>query len=194
MKEVCGIKKTAKKQVNGGMSRLLKALGLLEQLKDVLQADVHCAMPISQLEELIGQTMVWEIRSSRASLTSHNCGWDIPLENQFVPTSSTGNDYVSNLSPAIYSQNDSSMAMLSSDQATNYHAPMDLSMTMETRPVQGPTSTVYHCTFLLNGERCGFSAKSQVDWIKPEESEKHYPQKRYMCIMCIDLIEDDEGN
>jgi hypothetical protein len=192
--EVNGIRKTKKMQGSGGMSRLLKALNLLEQLKDVLKADDSCAMPISQLEELIGQTLIQETRASRASLTSQNYDWDIVSDEHSALTSSTCGDSTSNSNLSIYSQNDSSMTFLTSDQSPGDLDSMDMRMDMETPRAHISSSIVYQYTFLLNGERCIFSAKSQVDWVKHEESEKHYPQKRYMCIMCIDLIEDEEGN
>jgi hypothetical protein len=192
--KVSGIKKTQKKQGGGGISEQLKALNLLAQLKDVLKADGSCARPISQLEELIIQAMVRETRVSRASLTSHNSDCDIASEDHSAPSSSTCGDSTSNSNFSSYSQNDSSTSFLSSDQSTDDLDLIDAGMDMETPRAQPSTSIVYQCTFLLNEERCRFSAKSQVDWIKHEESEKHYPQKRYMCIMCIDLIDDEEGN
>jgi hypothetical protein len=137
---------------------------------------------------------VRETKASRASLTSHNSDWDIASEDHSVPNSSTCGDSTSNSNFSSCRQNDSSMTFPSSDQSTDDFDPIDMRMDTETPRARSSTLIVYHCTFFLNGKRCIFSAKSQAEWIKHEESEKHYPQKRYMCLMCIDPIDDEEGN
>ena len=45
----------------------------------------------------------------------------------------------------------------------------------------------YYCTF----PECESCFKSRLDWIRHEESEKHYPQKRFMCLVCINPILSD---
>ncbi|TEY34253.1 hypothetical protein BOTCAL_0640g00040 [Botryotinia calthae] len=61
------------------------------------------------------------------------------------------------------------------------------------RPVQ-PSSTTYQCTYGPRGGRCQYSTSRKSDWIRHEESEKHWPQKRYMCMLCAEPKLDEDLN
>ncbi|KAF7926816.1 uncharacterized protein EAE98_006201 [Botrytis deweyae] len=61
------------------------------------------------------------------------------------------------------------------------------------RPLQ-PLSPTYSCTYGPGDERCPYATGRKSDWIRHEESEKHWPQKRYMCMLCAELQSDDDSN
>lgn len=61
------------------------------------------------------------------------------------------------------------------------------------RPVQ-PSSSTYQCTYGPRGGRCQYSTIRKSDWIRHEESEKHWPQKRYMCMLCAEPTSDEDLN
>ena len=184
------------KKEGGGISQLIKAFPLINKLKDVLKAYPSHAMAISLLEESISKTMVQESRVSRPSLPTHRHPLDIEFDNFSAVDSYTYSESTS-ISAALDfscpSQNDSSMTFQSSDSIPNKDF-MDITIDDETSQAQVSNPTIYHCTVPVEGKLCKFSATCERDWVRHEESDKHWPQKRYMCINCIDLIEDDEGN
>ncbi|TGO13861.1 hypothetical protein BTUL_0062g00350 [Botrytis tulipae] len=61
------------------------------------------------------------------------------------------------------------------------------------RPFQ-PLSPTYSCTYRLGDERCPYATSRKSDWIRHEESEKHWPQKRYMCMLCAEPQSDEDLN
>jgi hypothetical protein len=63
------------------------------------------------------------------------------------------------------------------------------------RPVHRPCAKrgvrpLFHCTF----DACNFSTHSSSDWKRHEEGEKHWPQKRFMCLECPTAQTDLQGN
>ncbi|KAF7936669.1 uncharacterized protein EAE97_008035 [Botrytis byssoidea] len=62
-----------------------------------------------------------------------------------------------------------------------------------TRPFQ-PLSPTYSCTYGPGDERCPYATSRKSDWIRHEESEKHWPQKRYMCMLCAEPRSDEDLN
>lgn len=61
------------------------------------------------------------------------------------------------------------------------------------RPFQHLPLT-YSCTYGPGDERCPYATSRKSDWIRHEESEKHWPQKRYMCMLCTEPRSDEELN
>ncbi|THV51680.1 hypothetical protein BGAL_0102g00100 [Botrytis galanthina] len=61
------------------------------------------------------------------------------------------------------------------------------------RPFQ-PLQPTYSCTYGPGDERCPYATSRKSDWIRHEESEKHWPQKRYMCMFCAEPRSDEELN
>ncbi|TGO29903.1 hypothetical protein BPAE_0010g00890 [Botrytis paeoniae] len=60
------------------------------------------------------------------------------------------------------------------------------------RQVQ-PLSPIYSCIYGPGDERCPYATSRKSDWIRHEESEKHWPQKRYMsCGFCTYHFKDWE--
>ncbi|KAF7863019.1 hypothetical protein EAF04_007102 [Stromatinia cepivora] len=49
-----------------------------------------------------------------------------------------------------------------------------------------PSEPVLQCTFEARDKRCPYSTNRESDWVRHEESEKHWPQKRYMCLHCAE--------
>jgi hypothetical protein len=179
-----------------GVSQLIKAFHLIGKLKDVLKTYPSCAMAISLLEESIGETMAQESRASRPSLSTRMRPLNIESGNYSSVDSSTCSNSTSISTASDFSwpsQGDSSMTFPSSGSIPNNDF-MDMTMDNETPQARTSNTTIYHCTVPVDGILCKFSANSEGDWVRHEESDKHWPQKRYMCISCIDLIKDEEGN
>jgi len=53
----------------------------------------------------------------------------------------------------------------------------------------GPSNLVYQCTY----PDCGEVFPSKCDWKRHEESEMHWPQRRFMCLECTVSIRDPDG-
>jgi hypothetical protein len=191
---VNGIRKMKKE--GGGMSPLIKAFPLIGELKDLLKVYPSCAVAISLLEESIGETVVQESRASRPSLPTYKKLLDIASDNYSAVDSYTCGDSTSISATSDFScpsQNGSSITFPSSDSIPNEDF-MDMTTDNETPRAGALNTTIYHCTVPAEGKLCKFSAHSERDWVRHEESDKHWPQKRFMCINCIDLIKDEEGN
>jgi hypothetical protein len=189
--------KTIKKRGKSGRLRMLEAMNLLEQLKNVLESDFQFAIPINELQEAVSEELVRETRTLRLDVDSLQGGNDSGYHS--AVTSYYTGDAVSTSATSGFSfksGRDGSMAILSSDKSLSKQDVLDTTMDTETPQVLGalqPVIPLYHCTFSSNGKICDFTARSKCDWVRHEESNKHWPRKRYMCLLCIDHLDDEEG-
>ncbi|KAJ8060829.1 hypothetical protein OCU04_009913 [Sclerotinia nivalis] len=62
----------------------------------------------------------------------------------------------------------------------------DINMNAGAPRLELPSEPVYQCTFEARDKRCPYSTSRESDWVRHEESEKHWPQKRYMCLHCAE--------
>ncbi|KAI9640125.1 hypothetical protein NHQ30_011527 [Ciborinia camelliae] len=70
----------------------------------------------------------------------------------------------------------------------------DLYIDGETPRPERPSGPLYQCTYEVAGERCTYCTNRESDWLRHEESEKHWPQKRYMCLHCAEPEFDNDLN
>ncbi|KAF8853335.1 hypothetical protein BDZ45DRAFT_748644 [Acephala macrosclerotiorum] len=57
-----------------------------------------------------------------------------------------------------------------------------------------PGAILYQCVFQRSGQACRFETQRRSDWVRHGESDEHFPQKRYLCILCINSHHDEHGN
>ncbi|KAF7901486.1 hypothetical protein EAF00_003707 [Botryotinia globosa] len=55
-------------------------------------------------------------------------------------------------------------------------------------------SPTYSCTYGPGDGRCPYATSRKSDCIRHEESEKHWPHKRYMCMLCAEPQSDEDLN
>jgi hypothetical protein len=190
--------KRIRKKTGTARRSLLNALNLIEQLRGELdgESDVfsRLALPISQLEESVGEELLRQTRAGLPSSTAEEHSRNIDFANHSAADSYSFGDTASMSATSGFSlqhQTGSLTSVTSCEESNGEEYSMDIAM--ETPRAQQPTTPVYHCTFESNGMLCNFTTKFRCDWIRHEESEKHWPQKRYMCLLCIEVMMDDEG-
>ena len=189
------IQDLARRRATSKRSHLIEALGHLQSAREMLQPYNDFQAVICHLEESIMKLMMKDTRKARAMADLSS--WEIDSAYQSTSqvsaadeTESLGTSFDFNLE----SLSCSSKASEDSRQSTCESDHLDMTMDMETpRPTQ-LEATVYHCIFQKPGKSCKFSTTKKSDWIRHGKSEKHYPQKRYMCILCIESVDDEEGH
>jgi hypothetical protein len=189
-------KTIGKRKGDSQKSRLLKAMDLVEQLKAILEADSRFASPIYTLEQELGREMPQEATPTPSFLsgdllrTDADSGYHSSTSS-YATREMPSNEDLSSLSEQFH--DDSAVSSITSfrseDGGTLEHGSMD----MDTPRAAEPGEPRYHCTFFSNGKMCSFSTRCKGDWVRHEESEKHWPQKRYMCLMCIESVEGSDG-
>jgi hypothetical protein len=186
-----------KKRGRPGRSRMLEAMNLLEKLKDVLESDSQFTNPINQLQEAVGEELLHETRTFRPGSESVQGENDSGYHSGFNSAYRGDTASISRTSEASFkSQHDGSMAFLPSDMSISEQDFTDTAMGMEISPVLGslhPMIPLYHCTFSSNRKLCNFSTRSKCDWVRHEESKKHWPRKQYMFLLCIEPLDDELG-
>jgi len=183
---------TIRKRTNTGRSKMLKVLNLLEQVKKTLPAgSKKTSLLISQLEESVAEDMLEETRAAHNQAPSQKSHWEVDSGYHSNMSSALSDGWSITTASDMNGQimNDVSMFSDWSHDEGN----IDMTMDMETPRAIEPSPPEYHCTFIsTKGKLCNRVAKCKGDWIKHEESEMHWPQKKYMCMLCIDLLEDED--
>lgn len=166
-------------------SQLTKALNHLESVKKTLESHKHFLTMVNDLEASIMQHMVSDHRkaSAKAGLRS----WDADSAYKSMSQPATTEDTES-LDPSFDMESMSNSVSFETTedlQIPGSPDPMDLTTDAET-PRPPRAKTVYHCVFQKVGETCTYSTNRKCDFVRHGESEEHFPQKRYMCILCIE--------
>ncbi|RDW56554.1 hypothetical protein BP6252_14104 [Coleophoma cylindrospora] len=190
---VNGIKKIEKK--GGGKPQLAKALLLIGQVRSVLEAYPICAAAIKTLEESISEMICLDPSTSRGS-TAHIRASESESDNYSSTNQLSYDDSISLSTTTDFSylsQNDRSMTFSSCGSIPNQDF-MDMTMDNQTLHIQAPKKTVYRCTVPIDGILCETVFRSEGDWVRHEESYKHCPQRRYMCLECIEHMRDEDDN
>ncbi|KAE8441555.1 hypothetical protein EG329_004674 [Mollisiaceae sp. DMI_Dod_QoI] len=192
-----GDKCIRKRKASSDRLRLIRALGLLEPLKSTLEPYRHFQGLINQLEESITKEMMSDTQRNRLkTATNQN---DNNSAHHQIPILSSREGYKteSSASSVDFSSRDQSLSSMTSateDQSIDEQDLMDLVMDIDTPRAMRPLDITYRCIFQKPGQQCDFSSKRESDWARHGESDKHFPQKRYMCILCIDSLDDDQGS
>ena len=184
-----------KKQPTRGKRSFAKALHLLELLKEELELCPRLTLPISRLEESIGEELLRKTRSAQSSLPTAVDSCDLESCSSYSAIySHTSTDPTSVSSSCDFdfqAQDENSVSDMSICHSHVDDFDMEIGMYTETPRAYPIEKTVYQCTFIAaNGELCSFSTKTKCDWIKHQEAEKHYPQKRYICLHCVGAIQN----
>ncbi len=182
-----------RRKATNGRLLLMKALDHLEPVRETLGSYHHLLDMVSQLEESIIQHMITDTRKARAEVGLHSSDMDSAYHS--MSQASTAEDTESLATSFDFnfeSYTSSSKASEEHYESSGQSNQMDITMDMETpRPTQ---TTIYHCIFQKPGETCEFSTPRKGDWVRHGESEEHFPQKRYMCLLCIKSLDDEDGN
>lgn len=183
-----------KKNARGKVS-FSKALGLLEQLKDELELYLRLIVPIFRLKKSIGEELVCQTLSDRDSLNIDTESWGSDSDSSYsAAVSSTDlTSFSSHSMPLADEEAIMSNNLLYANDADIFT--MDMMMDVATPRAQQHAKPVplYQCTFIFsNGRLCPFSTKTRCDWVKHQGSDKYYPQKRYMCLHCIDNVQGQD--
>jgi hypothetical protein len=177
-----------KRQATSGRSHLMKALNHLESVKKSLEHHKHFLSVVNRLEESILQHMMTDHRnaSAKAGLGS----WDSDSAYQSMSQASTTEETESlnTLFELDFGCSSNSSDATEDLQASNQPDLIEITTDMET-PRPPRSDIVYHCVFQKPGETCAYSTTRKPDFIRHAESEKHLPQKRYMCILCVNSLE-----
>jgi hypothetical protein len=177
-----------KKKVASGRSRLAEALDHLESVGELLEPHNHLLAIVTKLEESIIKHMARKTRSKTA-LGS----WDVDSAYQSMSRSSATEEtdsVAASFDLTLDSHSCSSRAPVDDSHSDQ----MDMGTEIETPRATQPKIIIYHCIFQKPGKTCDYSTTRKGDWIRHGESEDHFPQKRYMCILCTPSLDDDNGN
>jgi hypothetical protein len=186
-----------KKRSARGKQSFARALHLLEQLKEELELCPRLTMPISRLEESIGEELLRKIRSTQSSFPfdMDSCDSNSSYSAIHSHTSTDLTSVSSNSDLDFLAQDESSVSDASMYQNQVDAFDMDTLMDTETPRAHPTMKPLYQCTFIASdGKLCTFSTKTRCDWVKHQESEKHYPQKRYICLHCVSVVPDENGH
>ncbi|KAM0172335.1 hypothetical protein ACHAPF_007482 [Botrytis cinerea] len=185
-----------RKRTRQRKAHLLKGFALLEKAREALKP--YSELPrnfaillessFSQLEKIVEEAICSDDMSDSSSTPeSSNSEMDSAYE-------SISDVSLSEITNSVHEEQNINFERQTTEPTPSSIHDSEVSQGEETpRPVQ-PSSPTYQCTYGSRGERCQHSTSRKSDWIRHEESEKHWPQKRYMCMLCAEPTSDEDRN
>ncbi|KAM0159411.1 hypothetical protein ACHAQE_005095 [Botrytis cinerea] len=185
-----------RKRTRQRKAHLLKGFALLEKAREALKP--YSELPrnfanllessFSQLEKIVEEAICSDDMSDSSSTPeSSNSEMDSAYES-FSDVS------LSEITNSVHEEQNINFERQTTEPTPSSIHDSEVNQGEETpRPVQ-PSSPTYQYTYGSRGERCQHSTSRKSDWIRHEESEKHWPQKRYMCMLCAEPTSDENRN